>query len=211
MYLSRCYGNSVEKVRRSLVGRKGLAQREEPFALLASQYNWMMVKQVIWPWSSCFKIVTVCSFVLSMFSLSFTISQRSPRMWQRKVLWGTRVYYPPARICYHTIDNVIPLITLLAARCGKEKVLWGCTIHQQQLAQHIVVGERQTYDLCVWCLPMPTRSVAEPKAKSSSAKDFVWHRCVQIRVLSQYLNLDRLLCQYSPSVLECPIAHMLVC
>ena len=138
-----------------------------------------------------------------MFSLSFTISQRSPRMWQRKVLWECTMgywtwdmgYEKVLRWCtnHHTIDNVIPLITLLAARCGKEKVLWGCTIHQQQLAQHIVVGERQTYDLCVWCLLMPTRSVAEPKAKSNSAEDFVWHRCVQIRVLSQYLNLDRLL------------------
>ena len=129
-------------------------------------------------------------------------------------IWKTtmRVYYPPARVCYHTIDNVIRLITSHAARYGKEKVLWGRTIHQQQLAQHIVVGERQTYDLCVWCLLMPTRSLAEPKAKSNSAEDFVWHRCVQIRVLSQFLNLDRLLCQYSPSVLECPIiAHMLVC
>ena len=47
MWLSRCCGNSVEIERRSLVGRKGLVQREEPFALLASQYNWMMVKRVI--------------------------------------------------------------------------------------------------------------------------------------------------------------------
>ena len=70
-----------------------------------------MVKRVIWPWSTCFKIVTVCSFVLSMFSLSFTISQRSPRMWQRKVLWGT----------------IHPGILDM----GYEKLLWGCTNHQQ--------------------------------------------------------------------------------
>ena len=32
-----------------------------------------------------------------------------------------RVYYPATRVCYHTIDNVIRLITSLAARYGKEK------------------------------------------------------------------------------------------
>ena len=218
MWLSRCCGNSIEIVRRSLVGRKGLVQREEPFALLASQHNWMMLKQVMWPWSSCFKNCHCLLFCVHVFLVFHNQPAQSKDVAKKSTM---RVYHgiwdmgyeKVLRGCtnHHTIDNVIPLITLLAARYGREKVLRGCTIRQQQLAQHIVVGERQTYDLCVWCLPMPTRSVAEPKAKSNSAEDFVWHRCVQIRVLSQYLNLDRLLCEYSPSVLECPIAHMLVC
>ena len=149
-----------------------------------------MVKRVICPWSSCFKNCHCLLFCVHVFRVFHNQPAQSKDMAEKSTM---RVYYPTARICYHTIDNIIPLITLLAARCGREKVLWGCTIHQQQLAQHIVVGERQTYDLCVWCLPMPTRSMAEPKAKLNSAEDFVWHRCVQIRVLSQYLNLDRLL------------------
>ena len=110
MWLSRCCGNSVEIVRRSLVGRKGLVQREEPFALLASQHNWMMVKRVICPWSSCFKN---CHCLLFCVVHVFLVFHNQPAQ-------SKDVAKKSTMRVYHGILDM-----------GYEKVLRGCTNHQQ--------------------------------------------------------------------------------